>query len=203
VKVLSPQLTADDQQRRRFVRAMKTMIDVRHENLVALYAAGKQGPYCWAAMEYIDGASMADVIDDIGTAGMLEWQDAFRVAVHVGRALEAAHERNIVHRNVTPQNILQRMSDKVVKLGDLMLAKALEGTLAQQVTQPGQLVGDVPYLAPERTIDQAKADIRADIYGLGATLYALLTGRPPFQSDYLPDLLAKIRKERQTCYLSG
>ena len=60
-----------------------------------------------------------------------------------------------------------------------MLAKALEGTLAQQVTQPGQLLGDIPYMAPERTRANMEVDTRSDLYGLGATCYALLTGRPP------------------------
>jgi serine/threonine protein kinase len=75
-----------------------------------------------------------------------------------------------------------------------MLAKALEGTLARQVTQPGQLMGDVPYMSPERTRDPQGVDHRSDIYGLGATLYALLTGRPPFESDSLPELIHQVRQ---------
>ena len=85
----------------------------------------------------------------------------------------------MVHRNVTPTNILRRTSDEVCLLGDFMLAKAIEGKLAQQVTQPGQIVGDVPYLAPERTLPDGEVDTRSDIYGLGATCYALLTGKAP------------------------
>jgi serine/threonine protein kinase len=194
VKVLAPDYTDDDEQRERFVRAMKTMLPMRHTNIVRLYHAGKTGPYCWAAMEYIDGESLTKVIDRIGIEGMLDWREVWRVAVHIGRALEFAFEQRIIHRNVTPTNILRRHADKVCLLGDLMLAKALEGTLAKQVTRPGQLVGDVPYMSPERTRDSGLADCRSDIYGLGATLYALLTGRPPFERDSLPELVRMVRE---------
>ena len=195
VKVLEPAFAGDEENMQRFVRAMKTMLPIRHENIVSIYAAGKNGPYCWVAMEYVDGDNLADVIHRIGTAGQLEWKEAFRVAVHLARALEAAYEHKIIHRNITPRNILQRKSDKLTKLGDLMLAKALEGTLARQVTQPGQLIGDVAYMSPERTRSQTEVDGRSDIYGLGATVYALLTGRPPFEGDSLPEVITKIRQE--------
>jgi serine/threonine-protein kinase len=97
---------------------------------------------------------------------------------------------------VTPPNILQRRSDKVCKLGDLMLAKALEGVLAKQVTKPGQLIGDLPYMSPERTHSDGVVDERSDLYGLGASLYAVLTGRPPFEGASLPDLVRKVRQEK-------
>ena len=195
VKVLTPSIANTDEQKERFVRAMKTTLPIRHPNIVRLYNAGKKGPYCWAAMEWVDGENLMAVIDRIGVSGMLDWREVWRVAVHIGRALQEARQQKIVHRNVTPTNILRRSQDKVCLLGDLMLAKALEGTLAKQVTQPGQLVGDVAFMAPERTRDGAEVDCRSDLYGLGATLYALLTGRPPFEGDSLPDLIRMVRNE--------
>jgi serine/threonine protein kinase len=144
-------------------------------------------------MEHIDGESMTQVIQRIGVAGMLDWKYGYRVAVHIGRALEYAHEQSIVHRNVTPTNILLRQADKTALLGDLILAKALEGTLAQQVTRPGELVGDIAYMSPERTRGTTDVDGRSDIYGLGATVYALIAGRPPFSGGTLPELVTKIR----------
>jgi serine/threonine protein kinase len=194
VKVLTPDFAHQEEQKERFVRAMRTMIDVRHPHLVQLYHAGKSGPYCWAAMELVEGEDLTKVIQRIGIEGMLDWREVYRVAVHVGRALHEAHQRKIIHRNVTPANILRRHKDKVCLLGDLMLAKALEGSLVRQVTQPGQLIGDVPYMSPERTRDQTAVDHRSDIYGLGATLYALLTGRPPFESHSLPELIRMVRQ---------
>jgi serine/threonine protein kinase len=113
--------------------------------------------------------------------------------MHLGRALQAAGELGIVHRNLTPANVLRRRVDGVCLLSDLMLAKALEGAQARDITAPGQLLGDVAYMSPERTRDSRDVDARSDLYSLGATLYALLTGRPPFASNVLPEL---IRQER-------
>ena len=195
VKVLTPQYTANDEQRMRFVRAMKTMLPIKNDRIVNLYNAGKTGPYCWAAMEYIDGENLAQLIERTGIEGMIDWKKVWRVAVDVGRALMAGYENKIVHRNVTPTNIIRRHSDQACLLGDFMLAKALEGTLAKQVTQPGQILGEIRYLAPERTQSDAVVDTRSDMYGLGATCYALLTGRPPVDGDSLMDIFHNVRNQ--------
>ena len=126
---------------------------------------------------------------------MLEWQYGFRVALHVARALEAAAEHKIVHRNITPQNIMIRTEDRVVKLGDLMLAKALEGTQAEKITRAGELVGQLEYLSPEETASNSHIDTRSDIYHLGAAVYAVLTGRPPFEGRSPVETIMKIQTE--------
>ena len=195
VKILTPDPNQTEEQMERFVRAMQTMLPIRHPNIVRLYFAGKVGPYCWAAMEFVDGENLAEVIKRIGVRGMLDWREAFRVAVHICRALEASFEQKIIHRNLTPNNILRRHSDKVSLMGDLMLAKATEGKLAKQVTQPGKIVGELAYLSPERTRDDANIDHRSDLYGLGATIYALLTGKAPFEHPSLPVLIKMIRDD--------
>lgn len=195
IKVLFPDRTTDEEERDRFIRAMKTMLPLRHPNIIRIYNAGKSGRYCWAAMEFVDGENLNQVIDRIGIEGMLDWRQVWRIAVDITSALDAAANEKIIHRNVTPANILRRRSDKVCMLGDLMLVKALEGTLARQVTSPGTIVGSINYMSPERTRDSNIADTRSDIYGLGATLYALLTGRPPFQGDSTIDVIRKIREE--------
>jgi serine/threonine-protein kinase len=193
LKVLQPEFAANDDDMQRFIRAMKTVLGLRHPNIVSLLKAGKTGNHCWLVMDLVEGESMSQVIRRIGVAGMLDWRYGYRVAVHIARALQYAHGQSIIHRNVTPQNILWRAEDKTVLLGDLMLAKALEGTLAQQITRPGELLGDVAYMAPERTRGVAELDGRCDLYGLGATVYALVAGRPPFAEGSLPELIAKIR----------
>jgi pSer/pThr/pTyr-binding forkhead associated (FHA) protein len=192
LKVLWPQFTQSPKEVQRFIRSMRTMLPLRHPNLVTLHGAGKTGPYCWIAMEYIEGESLTQVIQRIGVAGMLDWAYALRVAIHLSRVLHFAHQRNIIHRNITPQNILIHSSDKRALLGDLMLAKALEGTLAQQITRPGEILGDVRYMSPERTKGSEGVDARSDIYSLGAMLYALLTGRPPLEGSSLMETLMKI-----------
>jgi serine/threonine-protein kinase len=202
LKVLLPEFARDEEEVQRFVRAVKTSLPLRHPNLVTLYAAGKTGGYCWMAMEFIAGENMNQVIKRIGVAGMLDWRYGFQVALHVARALDYAHSNNILHRNVTPTNILRDAPTKVVKLGDLTLAKALEG--ATQITKPGELIGDVVYMSPERTRGQAEEiDARSDLYGLGATVYALLAGRPPYEGATLAEKVTRIRQsvpERPTKY---
>ena len=194
VKVMHAGFTSDEEDVQRFIRAMTTAVELRHPNLIALYGAGKQGDQCWLAMEYVDGEPLTKTIERIGTLKMLEWRFALLVGVHIAQALEAAHEKHIIHRNVAPESILIRKQDKVAKLGDMMLAKALEGVKAKQITRPGELVGDLAYMAPERTKSDVEVDTRADIYGLGATLYALLTGKPPFEGKTLVETIAQIRQ---------
>jgi hypothetical protein len=194
LKVLWPQFSKNDEEMQRFVRAMKTMLPLRHPNLIALYGAGKTGDYCWMAMEFVDGESLTEVIERIGTAGMLDWRYSLRVAIHIARALAYACEQSIIHRNIKPANIMVTHADKTAKLGDLMLAKALEGTLAEHITRPGELVGDIAYMSPERTRGTSTpVDGRSDIYSLGATIYALLTGRPPFDAGSLAETIQQIR----------
>lgn len=193
LKVLRPEMTRPGLEVQRFIRAMRTALPLQHDHLVGVYGAGKKKGYCWVSMEFVEGKSLTQVIQHIGTAGMLDWRHAYSVALHVARALEFAHARHVIHRNLTPQNVLVRASDGIVKLGDLMLAKALEGNLAQNLTRPGELVGEVHYLSPERTAGPEYVDERSDIYSLGALVYTLLTGRPPFKGGLLVETLTLIQ----------
>src|SRR5208282_2661800 len=153
-----------------------------------------QGSTCWYAMEYVEGEPLAKVIERIGTRKLLDWRYALSVGVQIARALETAHAKHVVHGNVAPESILIRAKDKVAKLGDMMLAKVFERIKAKQIDRPGEPVGNVAYLAPERTRSDVEPDTRADIYGLGATLYTLLTGRPPFDGKTLVEIMAQIRQ---------
>jgi serine/threonine protein kinase len=203
LKVLLPEFGESEEDVQRFVRGMTTALPLKHPHLVRLYGAGKSGPYCWAAMEYVAGENMTQVIDRIGVAGMLDWKHAYRAAVQIGQALEYAHGKGIVHRNVTPTNILRDATTQSYKLGDLMLAKALEGSGATPITRPGELVGDVEYMSPERTRGTTDVDARGDLYGLGAVAYALLTGRPPCGGKTLTEKITRARQvapEKPTKY---
>jgi hypothetical protein len=194
LKVLRPEFTRHEAEVQRFIRSMKTMLPLRNPNLISLFCAGKKGPYCWVAMEHVEGESLSQVIQRIGVAGMLDWRHAFHVAIHVARALDFAHQRRIVHRNLTPQNVLIRAADRLAKLGDLMLAKATEGIMAQQITQANEMLGDLRYMSPEQTCGPDAVDARSDLYSLGALLYACLTGHPPFEGDNVIDTIVKIRQ---------
>jgi serine/threonine protein kinase len=196
LKVLLPEFSTNEEELQRFIRAMKTMMPLRHPNLVTLYGAGKTGKYCWVAMEFVAGEVLTETIKRLGVLGQLDWRNAHRVALHVARALEYAHGHQIIHRGVRPQNILIQATDKISKLSDLMLAKAIEGSMAkEEITRPGELIGDVLYMSPERTRGNPdEIDARSDLYGLGATVYALLTGRPPFEGTNLIEKITKIRQ---------
>jgi serine/threonine-protein kinase len=172
-----------------FVRAFKTVLPLRHPHLVEVLGAGKTGPYCWIAREFVDGTNLTPAIN----AGKHGWKRALRVAVHVGRALDFAYRHRLCHGNITPQNILIRDADKVAKLADLVLIKALEGSQLQITVLEDKLLAELPYLAPEQTPGDGVVDSCTDIHGLGAVVYALLTGRPPYEGKTPSDILEKIQ----------
>jgi serine/threonine-protein kinase len=171
---------------------MRTTIPLEHENLVRVYGAGRTRGLCFTASEFVDGESVSQMIRRIGVAGMLDWRNAWHIARGVAEALEFAHDANIVHRNIGPTNILIRGKDRCVKLGDLMLAKALDESGNERITCSGEVVGDLRYLSPEQLSGEQPIDARADIYSLGATLYAVLTGKPPFEGGTAAEIIRRV-----------
>jgi serine/threonine protein kinase len=194
LKVLPPEFPKDAAEMRRFVRATKAVLALRHPHLVALYNAGRTGSYCWLALEYVAGESLAQVLTREDAASKPDWRQALRLGVQIGQALELVHRRHLVHGNITPQNILIRASDRAAKLGDLMLGRALAGSALHAATLEAKLLAELPYLPPEVTDPNASVDHLSDIYGLGAVLYARLTGRPPFQGASPEETLALIEE---------
>lgn len=206
LRVLHIELAEQEEVVQRFLRVTRTVLHLRHPHLVTLLEANRYGPYCWMAMEYVDGESLKQVIEKIGMFGILDWRYALRVGRQVSQALEFASQHGILHRNVTPSNILIRQSDSFAKLGDLTLAKALECGADQQITVRGQLLGELAYMSPERAEGDPSIDCRSDLYELGATLYALLTGQAPCtgknQLEMLSNLKLKVPASPRTVQLS-
>jgi hypothetical protein len=178
LKVYTPEFAEDEESKNRFVRAARTMMPMRHSNLVTLYGAGKTGPYCWMAMDYVEGENLKETIARIGTKGKLDWRPALRMSLDIGRGLYYIHGENIIHRSLSPGNLLVSKVG-TVKLGSLILAKALSGALSKDVTVSGNFLGEVSYLSPEQVGAGGAVDQRADIYSFGALMYALLTSKPP------------------------
>ncbi len=195
LKLFWPELMTTNQAMGRFLRTIETMGPYRHSHLVALYDAGVTDGLCWTASEFVIGESAKQMISKVGVVGMLDWRRVLRIAIDVTEALVFAASHQVVHRNITPTNILVRRSDGVTKLGDLMLAKALDSLGLKAATSPGEILGDLPYLSPEQTLGE-RLDARSDLYSLGATLYALLTGRPPCEGLTAAETAKKIQSER-------
>jgi len=162
LKLFWPEGMQNPEMMSRFLRAMKTMLPYRHPNLVTLLDAGVTDGLCWTATEFIAGESAKQIIQRVGVAGMLDWKSVLRVAVDIARALEFAASYGIVHRNITPTNILIRRSDDVAKLGDLLLAKAQDELGPDRVTRAGEIVGDLLFLSPEQASAE-RIDHRSDL----------------------------------------
>lgn len=195
IKILKPQMVSNDTQQQRFIRAMRTTLPIKHPHIVRTRKAGKTGSYCWAAYEWVDGISVAELIESIGVNGALDWKEVWRVAVHISRALQEASRQMIVHRNLTPANLIRRGVDKAYLLTDLIFARALEYTDAPQLTRPGDVIGELGFTAPERIFDTTNVTEKSDQYSLGATLYALLTGEPPHVASSVGELVERFRNE--------
>lgn len=179
LKVFHPAYFEDDIAEQRFQRATQIMFDQRHPHIVQLYNAGKHDGLNFTASQLVDGESAVDMIARIGIAGMLDPTVTVQLAVELTEALRFAEQLGIVHRSIKPSNILVRAADRAALLNDLILAKAHAPSDDNRLTQAGEVLGDVHYLSPEQLGSGHPIDCRSDIYQLGATLYALLTGRPP------------------------
>jgi eukaryotic-like serine/threonine-protein kinase len=173
LKVLHDFVAADQDYRERFVREAKAAARLNQQNLVRAYEAGCHEGTWFFAMEFVRGEDLAERLGRVRTLGEPE---ALAIAVQVARALEAAEEHGIVHRDVKPENILLG-DDGVVKLADLGLAKAYGDA---SITAEGFTLGTVAYFSPEQCKGSKDLDARSDFFSLGSTLFTMLTGQPPF-----------------------
>jgi hypothetical protein len=195
LKVFDPGLMGDDITRRRFARAVEATRGLRHSHLVTLLEAGIEQDLCYTICEFVPGESAAALIQRIGVVGMLDWRTTLRIAVDIAAVLVYAAEQGLVHRNITPRNILIRRSDGAALLNDLLLARSLDETASARLTQPGELLGAIPFQSPEQLGSGQPLDHRSDLYQLGATLYALLTGRSPLEGRTAAELIQRVLTE--------
>jgi streptogramin lyase len=178
LKVISPQLARDERFRRRFASESRIAVSIRHPNVVSIHHAGEEDGLLFVTMDLIEGPDLRAVL---GAMGRLEPEHAARIVAEVAAALDAAHARGLVHRDVKPANVLiegEGDSERVY-LTDFGLARQV--TASTGVTATGAFVGTLDYVAPEQ-IRGVHIDARADVYALGCVLFELLTGNPPFAS---------------------
>lgn len=178
----------------RFRREVQALSRLDHPHIMKCYRAGFIGSHLYVAMEYWSANSLLRYIGDKGN----DWQSVTAVIARVCQALDYAHRHGIVHRDVTPANILVKNLNEPdsVKVLDFGLARLLDGPNQQNITATGELIGSVYYMSPEQCTGQ-EADARSDIYSLGCVLYALLTGEPPFSAENAFGLMHKHVHENQ------
>lgn len=180
LKVIGRDFTRDPKAVERFRREAKAAAQLSHPNIVTAHDADQAGAVHFLVMEYIDGITLARLVDK---RGPLPLAHACAYVRQAALGLQHAYERGMVHRDVKPQNLMltRQGQVKVLDFGLALLAKELSGTGGPRLTEFGTIMGTPDYIAPEQATDAYHADIRADIYSLGCTLFFLLTGRAPFE----------------------
>ena len=187
VKVLSPSLLPNDSFRDRFDSEIKSLEKLRHSRIVELYGFGEQDGQLFYAMELVRGSSLQE---ELAAGRRFNWREVIRIGIDVCGALKHAHDHGVIHRDIKPANLILDQGDQI-RLTDFGIAK-LFGSTSQTVD--GGVLGTADYMAPEQA-EGLTATQRSDIYSLGAVLYTLLAGRPPFQGTSLPEVIHKVRFE--------
>lgn len=175
VKMLRPEFTSDEDFVKRFRREAQAVASLSHPNIVSIYDVGLEENIYYLVMEYVEGDNLKNLIRE---QGVVPVDRAVEIARQVSEALQHAHENNIVHRDIKPQNILITKGGRA-KLTDFGIAR--EATTAT-LTQTDTIVGSVHYLSPEQARGDT-ADARSDIYSLGIVLYEMVTGVLPFRGE--------------------
>jgi eukaryotic-like serine/threonine-protein kinase len=179
IKVLAEHLAGDGSFRARFLQESKLAGRLSHPNVVQVYDAGETEGSPYIVMEYVPG-------DTIAQRGKLSYREAVPLALQACAGLQHAHAAGLVHRDVKPANLLVR-EDDVLKIADFGIARAAELT---RLTEHGTVLGTAAYLSPEQAAGE-EVTTATDIYSLGAVVYELLTGRPPYKFDSLAELAAQ------------
>ncbi|MDG2131793.1 MAG: serine/threonine-protein kinase [Fuerstiella sp.] len=188
VKTLSKELAKKEDAVARFLREARSMDKLNHVNIVKFYAADSYKGIHYVAIEYVNGKSIQDWLDKLKQFSI---GDAVHIAMVTAQALKHAHDKNMVHRDVKPDNILLTTKG-VVKVADFGLVKTLDEDVA--LTQNDTGLGTPLYMAPEQAVSAKTVDQRVDIYSLGATLYHMLTGSLPYSGQTAVELI--LAKER-------
>ena len=174
VKILKDELASDEEFRRRFRTESQAVAMLSHPNIVSVYDVSRSGNVEYIVMELIDGITLKQYIN---RKGLLTWKESLHFATQIAKALQHAHSRGIVHRDIKPHNIMI-LKDGSVKVADFGIARVVfnQNTLTQDA------LGSVHYISPEQA-KGGSVDARSDIYSLGVVMYEMLTSRLPFVGD--------------------
>lgn len=192
IKMLGAKAGANDVLVQRFQRESKLAAQINHPNVVHVYDCGYDRGVHFQLMELVDGGTLANLIE---THTRLPWREAADLALQITRALEYIHSQDIIHRDIKPANILITVEGghRIAKLADLGLAKQLDAEQAQMgLTLEGKPLGSPSFMPPEQVRNAKDATRASDIYGVGATFYAALTGYRPYDGKTSYEVMANV-----------
>ena len=190
IKVLPRQYTDNPQFVQRFYAEGRAAAKLNHPNIVGALDVGKAGDFHYIVMEYVEGRTVFDDLTQLERYGETE---ALHIVIQITRALDHAHKAGLIHRDVKPKNIIIT-SNGVAKLADMGLVRTQHDHEAAQLEQ-GKAFGTPYYISPEQIRGVLDIDFRADIYGLGATFYHMVTGKVPFEGSSPSTVMQKHLKE--------
>ena len=175
VKILKGEFLANEEFRRRFKNESKAIAVLSHPNIVKVYDVSFGDRLQYIVMEYVEGITLKEYIEQ---QKVINWKEAVHFVSQILLALQHAHDKGIVHRDIKPQNIML-LQDGTIKVTDFGIARFSRGDTR---TMTEDAIGSVHYISPEQARGELTDD-KADIYSVGVVMYEMLTGQLPFQSD--------------------
>jgi len=189
VKVLRPELAAIIGAER-FLAEIKTTANLQHPHILPLHDSGEAGPFLYYVMPYVEGESLRA---RLAREKQLPVGDALAIASEVGAALDYAHRQGVIHRDIKPENIL--LQDGHALVADFGIALAVSRAGTTRLTETGLSLGTPQYMSPEQATGERDLSARSDVYALGAVVYEMLTGEPPFSGPTAQAIAAKVLTE--------
>lgn len=187
IKFLLPRHARLDSSRQRFSREAKSIAAVDHEHVIPVYRINRNASFPWFSMPLVNGVSLQQFVDDNGP---LDPMQLVRISAQIAAGLNAAHEADLIHRDVKPANILLEDDSNRIVVTDFGLAREESDS---GLTQTGMVMGTPQYMSPEQA-DGRKLDQRSDLFSLGSVMFFLATGQPPFHGENQLELLKNIRE---------
>jgi serine/threonine-protein kinase len=191
VKVLRPELSAI-LGGERFLKEIEVTANLQHPNILPLYDSGEADSFLYYVMPYVEGESLRDRLD---REKQLAVEEAIEIARAVAGALDFAHQRGVIHRDIKPENILLQAGQALVADFGIALALSAAAGAGTRLTETGLSIGTPHYMSPEQASADRELDGRTDVYSLGAMLYEMLVGQPPFVGPSAQAIVAKILTE--------